>query len=143
MKKIFSILISLLLLASAFGVGTAMAVEPPEECDCEEDYYQVSKTSVQVGETFTGSIMVYCVGGLNPDLFDQTLVDMIDLQNVEIDGVNWYVATFKALRPGTLVIKHDVPCLGCGDSVTITITPRALPMQQIMMILGLGGLMRE
>jgi hypothetical protein len=52
MRKIKAILISLLFVASIFGVAQTMA----QEDYCGTDYYTISRDSVKVGETFTISL---------------------------------------------------------------------------------------
>lgn len=68
MKKIFAILISLLFVASVFGVASTMAQIP---CPCNEEYYKISRDSVKVGETFTISL---------------TKIALLDCPNVRIEG---------------------------------------------------------
>ena len=62
MKKIFSILISLLFIGSTFGVASALSSAvniPCSSCDgsspclCEGSPYGISMTTVKVGQTFT------------------------------------------------------------------------------------------
>ena len=68
MKKIFAILISLLFVASVFGVAQTMAQVP---CPCDEEYYKINRDSVKVGETFTISL---------------TKIALLDCPNVRIEG---------------------------------------------------------
>ena len=141
MKKIFAIVISLLFVASVFGVAQTMAGSGCPTCTCV-DYFTVSQTTVQVGDTFTASIDIGCLS--DPDLennfiwtttpgkFSET-IGFNDETDVKIENCT-VTATFKALRPGTLIITHK----GCGDSVTITITPKEYPFASFMKILGFG-----
>ena len=81
MKKIFAILVSLLFVASVFGVAQTMAQTNCPGCKCDtESYYKISRTSVHVGETFTLSIKQECypsAGALEfktePGKFNETI----------------------------------------------------------------------
>ncbi|NYT14136.1 MAG: hypothetical protein GKC01_06465 [Candidatus Methanofastidiosa archaeon] len=56
MKKILAMTISLLFVVSVFGVASAMAATTNPGCPYAEGYYQISRNSVKVGETFTISL---------------------------------------------------------------------------------------
>ena len=141
MKKIFAILISLLFVASVFGVAQTMA-QVNCDCPCDQEYYKISKTSVHVGETFTLSARIGCLPGLKYDAEPWKFSEMIQYDETKDLVLNtetgWATATFKALRPGTLTITNQ--CAGeCdGESIKITVTPKSLPMDWIMKKLGLG-----
>lgn len=164
MKKLISILISLLLMASAFGVGTAIA---GPNCPCDGTHFQISRSSVKVGETFTASIMADClidddgriliVGDINywkdPVGFPIPLgpVELIALESIEDkEGCLQIIGTYKAVSQGIFTFwrckddsqNGDFP-KGCTPSATVRITSGSLPMHSIMKILGIGNLMRE
>lgn len=143
MKKIFAILVSLLFVASVFGVAQTMAQTNCPGCKCDtESYYKISRTSVHVGETFTLSIKQECypiAGALEfktePGKFNETIQydPATDLKTEN----GWTVATFRAIRPGTLtIINHCAQCN--NDSIVVTITPKSTPMDKFMKMLGLG-----
>ncbi|KYC51994.1 MAG: hypothetical protein AMQ22_01056 [Candidatus Methanofastidiosum methylothiophilum] len=139
MKKIFAVLVTLLFVASVFGVAQTMAAPDCSGCNCNEVYYTVSQTSVQVGDTFTASVKLGCLGGLDFDTSPGKFSEMIQYdpsKNLVINTeTGWATATFKALRPGTLAISND--CCP-NDSITITMTPKSHPMFSFMKILGFG-----
>ncbi|HOI76204.1 MAG TPA: hypothetical protein PLI06_01140 [Methanofastidiosum sp.] len=165
MKKIFAILISLLFIASVFGVAQTMA---DVECDCEENYYKFSKTTVHVGETFTASIWGLCIFVPDKgilivedfeawDNWDGTFplslgaVELIDLNYVDEEGNVlsednppegpcdfWIQGTYKAISPGTLNMKRYTGEDEYTVTATVTVIPKSYPMQQFMKILGIG-----
>ena len=143
MKKIFAIIISLLFVASVFGVALTMAQINCPGCPCEsETYYNISRTSVHVGETFTLSIKQECYPSqaalefkTEPGKFSET-IDYDPTTDMKIEN-GWVIATFRALRPGTLtIINHCAQC--DNDSIVVTITPKSTPMDKFMKMLGLG-----
>lgn len=239
MKKVISILISLLLLASAFGVGTIMATDPKADC-CDPVNYFLSKTSVEAGEQFTltvnsnictdllikssQEVQYFTAKDLGNGWWEHTLqanksgkvilelgadcpfptfltIRVLDLCSsgkgdgyynfsrtevkvgdqftlttlgdwfptchlAGINGLPYYMSDlvqpisytsvgefkefeFKAFWPGTanFILIYDEldsgQTVGCYIEGPIRITPKQLPMQQIMIILGIGGLMRE
>jgi hypothetical protein len=151
MKKIFAILTSLLFVVSVFGVAQTMA--SPNCCDSTN--FEVSKTTVRVGETFTLTVNDYClfclegVGFENPcdvQIVWSTLIigppqypfpsgSPIEVIGVQDLGSDRYIITMKAVSPGTLVFKNT-HC--CNEETTVKIFPRAFPMLKFMKILGFG-----
>lgn len=158
MKKIISILISLLLLASAFGIGTTMAGVPGH----------VEPETVRVGEIITVTNYVPPYGNdplikiYHPDLEpwgywpdEEALkgypdayayVTKLSGPTEILEGcVKTWVWTYRANRPGKIVflVWESGRSWGSVENV-VTITPGAqLPMHHFMKILGFGGLMRE
>ena len=140
MRKLYAILVTLLFVTSVFGVASMMA---DGGCPCDEQYYKISQTSVQVGDTFTLAINNDCL--FDADIEDNFIWEaspgkfreMIWYDPKDIISENgWTTATFKALRPGTLTVTYDHG--GCKDSVTITITSKEYPMNFFMKIIGFG-----
>jgi len=151
MKKLISVLISLLFVGSTFGVGTIMA---PIDC-CAPENFELNRTSVKVGETFTLRVTYGCffclegVGFENPcdvQIVWSTIIngppdfpypsgspiETVDVKNL---GEGNYIITFRAVSPGTLVFKNT----NCSKEETkVTITSRSLPMNWIMKKFGLG-----
>ena len=111
MKKIFAILISLLFVASVFGVASTMATI------CELPSF----TTVQVGDTFT---------------LKNTFEPCGDWEKyMDAQDLGGGVYQFKALRPGKVTFN----CGSCGGTTaTVTIAPREYPMFSFMKLLGLG-----
>ncbi|NPV50151.1 MAG: hypothetical protein HPY60_02995 [Candidatus Methanofastidiosum sp.] len=158
MKKIFVILISLIFVASVFGVAQTMALPtPPSSPDCcDSENFNISRTSVRVGETFTVSVTYgcfFCLEGVGfespcdvqttwstlitgPPQFPFPVGSPIEVIGVQDLGQNKYIVTLKAVSPGTLVFKNT-QC--CNEETTVKIFPRALPMLKFMKILGLGN----
>lgn len=145
MKKIISVLISLLFIASTFGIVSLLGEGP--DC-CDPDNFDISTTSLKVAETFT--IFHYSWGctptNLNEEegLIEKIRVDVY--KNGELIGSYdpkiempptspecWFEVTYKAVKPGTVVFS--VP--GCGTR-TVIITPKALPMDMFMKLFGFG-----
>lgn len=143
MKKIFAVLVTLLFVASVFGVAQTMAQINCPGCPCEsEAYYTISRTSVHVGETFTLSIKQECYPSqaalefkTEPGKFNET-IDYDPTTDLKIEN-GMVIATFRALRPGTLtIINHCAQC--ANDSIVVTITPKSYPMHHFMKLLGFG-----
>ncbi len=150
MKKIFAILISLLFVVSTFGIASS---DDPDCCDPEN--FDISKTSVKVGETFTLTVNYYCLFCLEGVGFEDpcdvqtvwsTLIigppqypfpsgSPIEVIGVQDLGSDRYIITMKAVFPGTLVFKNT----NCSnEETTVKILPRSLPMDWIMKKFGLG-----
>lgn len=171
MKKIMSILISLLLLASFFGIGTAMAL--PSYCG----EFHISRTLVNVGDIFTataspeflhGGLFIDgisygdIVGELEESGFPLSLgiVQLIDIRYYDEDERLLFTGFNRDKYEGFLAsdtppkwIIHVFRAVRpgkigfshdvCGLEDTLTVTPRPLPMTHFMRILGFGKLMRE
>jgi len=134
MKKIFAILISLLFVASVFGVASAMAKDT-----CK--YEIIGPTSVQVGDTFQVKLIQNgCCWGSPVGV--KGALEVICTQP-ECEGYDiipgGYLFTFKALKVGTY---EKLFYVGCFEDERIyygvTVTPREYPMQKFMKLLGLG-----
>ncbi|KYC52869.1 MAG: hypothetical protein AMQ22_00564 [Candidatus Methanofastidiosum methylothiophilum] len=130
MKKIFALLISLLFVASVFGVAQTMA-EGTCKCDGTD---VVLPGQVEVGKEFIFKYRTGCdgvisvAGGGNKDNYITQL------------GEEWTEGEmtfrkYRALRPGTL---NFCPFCEEPNCVTLHILPNSHPMQQFMKILGFG-----
>lgn len=141
MRKLYAILVTLLFVTSVFGVASITAQMSCVGCTCE-NYYLLSRTSVHVGETFTLSIKQECYPvpqalefKTEPGKFNET-IQYDPTTDLKIEN-GWVIATFKALRPGTLTItSHCSQCM--NDSVVVTINPKSTPMKKFMEMLGFG-----
>ena len=150
MKKIFSILISLLFVVSVFGVASTMAgvvysaVATPE--------------NVKVGELITVTTNFYSdsdpmiIADGNKPKGDAVLVSRPDMVagigltpvEIPIEG-NTYTWVYRATAPGT--IKFDFTVDVCfiepepqhSVSNPVTINSNTLPMLNFMKILGFGN----
>ncbi|KYC50674.1 MAG: hypothetical protein AMQ22_01420 [Candidatus Methanofastidiosum methylothiophilum] len=117
MKKIFSILVSLLFVVSFFGIVSVTATCNTPSID-----------RIEVGDTFT----VYA-----PPLPCESNWNQY-LALISVVGGDY---TFKAIKPG----KVTFCCGGCGccttgeDAVVVTIVPKEYPMASFMKILGFGN----
>jgi len=150
MKKIIAILISLFFVASTFSVASIMAFRCPDCCDLED--FDISATSVKVGETFT---VYYFTWGctptlLNPEdgLIEKIRVDLyrngqfLESYDPKIQMPPscpdcWFKETYRAAKPGKVVF--NVPNrVDCAQQVEVTIKSRALPMDKFMKFFGLG-----
>lgn len=80
MKKIISIILTLLFVASVLSFGTAMA-DPTCTPYCEEKYYDIP-TTVRVGQVVSGWIEEDCIGGLKIGKY--TMADIHD--KIEKEG---------------------------------------------------------
>ncbi|NPV50152.1 MAG: hypothetical protein HPY60_03000 [Candidatus Methanofastidiosum sp.] len=154
MKKIFAIIVSLLFVVSLFGVTQTMA---QLDC-CTPENFEVSRTSVHVGETFTVSFRMFCGMLYIPDdsLFELTHINIYDetgalrysIENdgqpfsIQVNGMYLEEITLRAIRPGTVFFGLD--CSGftcqvcditCDCHKTVTITPKEYPMLKFMKIL--------
>jgi hypothetical protein len=130
MKKIFSMLIGLILLASVFGVVSTTATVNGF-CHCTQENFFVNKASIRVGETFTITKYKYCIYNENPN--PGTLEEMLEFVSVKTDG-NWEIVTFRALRPGTITYTNSL----CNDVHVVTIASKDYPMLSFMKLLGFG-----
>jgi len=153
MKKIFAILISLLFVGTTFGIASVTANGSPDCCD--PDNFNISKTSVRVGETFVLKVQYgcfFCLEGAGfahpcdvqivwstiingpPDYPypSESPIETVDVENL---GEGNYIITFRAVSPGTLVFKN----INCSNEETkVTILPKSLPMDKFMKIFGFG-----
>jgi len=152
MKKIFAILVSLLFVASVFGI--TQTIGSPNCCDSTN--FEVSKTTVRVGETFTLTVNDYCLFCLEgagfedpcdvmivwstlytgPPEYPFPLGSPIETVGVQDLGQHRYIITLKAVSPGTLVFKNT-KCF--NEETKVKILPKALPMDWIMKKFGLGN----
>ena len=150
MKKIFSILISLLFLVSVFGVAQTMAGECPNPL--------ASPDVVKVGELIT--VTSTCYYGNDPIIIadgdkpkgDAELVSRPNIAagkgltpvEIPIEG-NTYTWVYRATAPGTikfdLVRNTSFAVNGHTHYVSnpVTITTNAYPMLKFMKILGFGN----
>ncbi|HOC77657.1 MAG TPA: hypothetical protein PLO36_06125 [Methanofastidiosum sp.] len=135
MKKIFAILISLLFVASVFGVATTMAKEP-----CKYEF--IGPESVQVGDTFQVKLMISggCCwsyyGGVKDSI--ESICTQPECEGYDIIP-GGYLFTYKALKVGTY---EKLLAVGCFEDERVyygvTVTPREYPMLSFMKLLGLG-----
>jgi len=125
MKKIFAILISLLFVASVFGVATTMAQDAPY---CETEYYKVSRDSVKVGETFTISLStanwpypLVKLGGLSIDEITLKIIENGGLPyrigSVELVGIDYYGADGLIYSGLVLPCEMAVPGYPCWSAL--------------------------
>jgi len=164
MRKLYAILVTLLFVTSVFGVASITATGPTYSCD---DYYRISRTSAQVGDIIKISLRVEALKDVNigdktiSDIVTGIVangglpyqIGPLELINVEYFDENWNLIhsgfipstpaqakwitwTFRGAQPGTLIFTSDKE--DCGDTVTITITPKSIPMNFFMKILGFG-----
>jgi hypothetical protein len=137
MKKLYTIIISLLFLVSVFGIASLAAVTEcpgcplPPSCTCGATNYQIDKTLVTVGETFTFSKNNLCT--YNESAAPGSLEQTIQFVSGSTQS-GWSTATFRAISPGVVTFTN----VKCGEVVTVKILPKPTPMQQFMKILGLG-----
>ncbi len=145
MKKIIAILISLLFVASTLSFASANGDYDSSSIDCcDPANFDIDKTSVKVGETFTVLFNSLCM----PEIADVDQEEFIEKINFKIYDSNgnilanfdprepywphlqfapdiWYSWTYKAVKPGTVVFKggcdiecEEGPCEGfafCSD----------------------------
>ncbi len=119
MKKIFAILVSLLFLASVFGIASVMS---GTACKCQI----IGPASVEVGDTF--QVVITTNGGSCCIGFrvESPIVKLIDKEPTP-DG---YILTYQALAPGNVLIAM------CGTDCEdfehyVTITPKSYPMTSL------------
>jgi len=130
MKKIFSILISLLFVASVFGIASVMA---GDDCHCDGTDV-IIPAQVKVGQEYLLKTRVGCggsvtvVGGGNPG-------DYITQVGSAWREGDMDVSKWIALKVGTLNYCPSCPPTNCK---TITITPKSYPMFSFMKLLGFG-----
>lgn len=134
MKKIFAILLSLLFVASVFGVASATAKET-----CKYEF--IGPTSVQVGDTFQVKMMMEggCCwsyyGGVKDSI--ESICTQPECEGYDIIP-GGYLFTYKALKVGT----YKLLSTGCSPEervdYIVTVTPREYPMLSFMKLLGLG-----
>lgn len=166
MKKLYAIIISLLFIASTFGIAQTMAKEY-SLCDgCFGSPFDptiVESITVQVGDTLivNGSPNVYCPppewnfcqcqcvsdcwpGGAIPT-YDCGAVIWEEHHDPEGSLERGY-AVFKAVRPGTVKLQfqcmnYDIFYPACPEKiVTVTVIPKSShPMDWIMKKFGLGN----
>jgi len=135
MKKIASILISLLFVASTLGVSSVMA----NGVSCEENLI-LEKTTVQVGDTFTFFLKdCVCILTSSPEYEFKTLDDgrwdfgvAIVEANIPTDGGLNNI--FQAVSPGTITLRCFCSST-CQKEFTIAVVPKEYPMDQFMKIL--------
>jgi len=128
MKKIFAILIGLLLFGSVIGVASVTA---GGSCDCSQVNFFLSQTTVQVGDTFTITKRGYCEYDEQP--YPGTLEEMLQFVSGSDEGI-WETVTFRALKPGTITYTSE----DCSDVHIVTIIPKEYPIFSFMKILGFG-----
>ncbi|HPU91938.1 MAG TPA: hypothetical protein PLA04_07075 [Methanofastidiosum sp.] len=108
MKKIFAILISLLFVASVFGVASILG----EACRPTD----VSSSTVRVGETFTFSFK----SEGTPDITDINLTGtgavVLVSGPTKVDEYTWII-TYRAISPGDVKINAGSP--NCESRVQI------------------------
>jgi hypothetical protein len=123
MKKIFAILISLLFVASTFGVASVMA--PPPPCECQI----IGPDYVRVGDTF--QVEIKTIGSCGVGFLVESPIAKLIEKEITPDG---YILTYEALGVGNI---HIASCGPTGDEFNyfVTILPKELPMNQIMKIL--------
>jgi len=149
MKKIIAILISFLFVASTLSFASA-TVNGWHDC-CDPANFDISTTSVKVGETFT---VYHYSWGCTPTITEgEDLVEKIQIDvywNGTFDGSYdpkiqyppscpecWFDVTYRAVKPGKVVFS--VPnSSNCNGKVEVTIKSRALPMDKFFKLFGFG-----
>ncbi len=117
MKKIFAILISLLFVASVFGVAQTMA----QGYDCN-NYYQISRNSAKVGDIITISILLMATGDI--EIEDKSIgnitteidskgglpyqIGPLELINVEYLRADWTPVHIGFLNQAQLAALPDI-----------------------------------
>jgi len=143
MKKIFAILISLLFVASVFGVASTMAfVDYPDKVTATPE-------SVKVGDLITVTTNFYSCQ--DPDIIadgdklkgDAELVSRPEMTTAKgLEPVDeTYTWVYRATAPGTIKFDFTVEefgAIGSRISNPVTITTNAYPMLKFMKILGFG-----
>ena len=126
MKKIFAILISLLFIASVFGVASTTATSFT---------LTATPTTVAVGDIIT---VTYDKDyGSDPAVVAYGTLPKGDV--VKVSGPTYKAAegltywTYRATKVGTIVFETGAPKTG-----PVTITPKSHPMFSFMNILGFG-----
>ena len=133
MKKIFAILVSLLFVASVFGVASATART------CE--YEIIGPTSVQVGDTFQVKVMKNGCCSSGPTEVKGALELLCVTSECEKyeDIPGGILFTYKALKVGTY---EKLFTIGCSEDewvyYGVTVTPKEYPMASFMKLLGFG-----
>jgi len=123
MKKIFAMLISLLFVASVFGVASTMAFEF-DVCAVTS----VSENTVRVGDIFTFTAQTDAI----PTITGTGKIEIVS-GPTHVTGIV-YTTTYRAISPGKVTIKAgDISCLQ-----DVTIFLRSLPMDKFMKIFGFG-----
>jgi len=120
MKKIFAILISLLFVASVFGVGSILGGE------CIPT--NVSSSTVRVGETFTFKAGT----GTTPTLKGTGMVALVS-GPIEVEGYTW-ITTYRAISPGNVEISVG----GTYCDKDVQIISRDLPFKFFAKLFGFG-----
>ena len=132
MRKIFVVLIGVILMGSIFGVAQMFAF-PNGTCHCTQENFILSQASVQVGDTFTIHKYVSCT--YNQVSYPGTLGEMLEfVSGSSDDETHWETVTFRALRPGTITYTNPL----CGDVHVVTIVPKEYPFASFMKLLGFG-----
>ena len=131
MKKIFAIFLGLLLLGAVFGIASVVAI-PNGHCDCEI----IGPSTVHVGDTF--EVLMKTDGTCcSTSSSYNNFIEMVGEGG--INTPEGYVYTYKAIRSGT---PNRLVCCGyiqCDSNCyTVTVLPRALPMDKFMKIFGFG-----
>jgi len=152
MKKLYAIVISLLFMASIFGVAQTMAKEYSLCEDCE-----LTSITVQVGDTLviqgfsqhpicTPECNCICISGdCGPGVEVPTYDCGVLIWENHSDPQRSY-DIFRAARPGTAIIvaacmENNNVSPFCDRQVTVTVIPKkssSLPMDWILKKFGLG-----
>lgn len=138
MKKIFSILVSLLFLGSVVGITSLSADGLTFEC-----YFD--KSIVHRGEYVTYTMKLCNPGG---DDAHVTFLSVGSLPFLELVSFNLEFNTGYEIKPGECLEAKAVfiatdfgeinECSSPCECISLKVLPKSLPMQQFMKILGLG-----
>jgi hypothetical protein len=152
MKKLFAILTSLLFVVSVFGVASVMA---PSLCPCDGTVVILPNSVVSVGQEFTIKVKQGCqesIYALTSEGTDAGYAGYIFPITATTEG-DYFVYTYKALKPGTIYICNGACSPGCAHPGTtpygspascfkekwaLRIQGANYPMLSFMKILGLG-----
>lgn len=111
MKKVFAVLISLLFVASVFGVASILGGA------CDPTY--VSSSTVRVGETFTFEATIDTI----PTVTGKGAVILVS-GPTKVDAYTW-ITTYRAISPGNVEINAG----GNYCESSVQIISRDLPLK--------------
>jgi len=154
MKKIIAILISFLFVASTLSFASATVDFDSSTIDCcDPANFDIDKTSVKVGETFTVTVQYPCLFCLEGAGFEHPCDVMIVWSTLTVGppeypfppgspiervseeylGDGKHIITLRAVSPGKVSFITSKTC-----KETVTITSRALPMDKFFKLFGFG-----
>lgn len=168
MRKLYAILVTLLFVTSVFGVASITALGYPcddyyrisrtsahvgdiftmsSDLEATGDIKIDTKSLADISDDIEAKGgLPYQIGPLeliNVEYFDENW-NLIHagfapksywlLHPTDYLKVKWITWTFRGAQPGVITLTNKE----CGDTVTITMTPKSYPMFSFMKILGFG-----